>query len=77
MVLVALRALDEDVVAPVAALHRQGRRRVLGRLDDRLRLLELAVMSHPVLKKRDGRFESARQIKKIPMTSNRVPANHI
>ena len=61
--LVSLRAFDEDVVASVAALHRQRRRRVLGRLHDRLRLLQLAVVSHPVLEKRDGRFESGRTVR--------------
>ena len=57
---VSLRALDEDVVAPVASFHRQRRRRVLGRLDDRFRLLELAMVSHPMLEKRNGRFKSGR-----------------
>jgi len=50
MVLVSLRSFDEDVVAPVAALHGERGRRVL-RLHDRSRLLELAVMGDPVLEK--------------------------
>ncbi len=57
MMFVALGALNEDVVTPVAPFHGQRRSRVLRRLHDRLRLLQLAVMGHPMLEKRHGRFE--------------------